>query len=661
MKRWKSYLVLAMASSAVLLPTIDSDSAERVERMADTWGHLVNERDEEAAQTLHREILSLKNQAAGAEMTDLHSVCQRVEELVLLAHRRHYDVPEEMFLTVSMAMEFIGFLVSTPTAEARAKADVQGFIAQLEAVLQDAESLPNKERRPISYAAPSSSRYLDGTAEHLAHGTRVRLSKIATEIFLESIRSESSSALRLRENWQALQHELTRLGRVRLKDRLVVSEEQIAHLAPDKQIHVGTEIQDVIVSPEIAVALEIALAQLIGNAVTHGIETPPARIAAGKPAEGSIRVDARITDGAAVLSIEDDGAGVDTAAILRTALDQRLVSSEESDQNDPKLAFSLMFEPGVSGSFNHPGDGLATVRDVVKRAGGTIEVRSVPSRGTSLTVTIPDATTNVEVRTFRSPSGHVLLAIEASWALANEGPATPLDLMSALQLPQKGSVPRMQKAIFRRGKSAYEVPTRSTPILCVASRLSPTHATAPVEVILVGTAEGLLLRLDQIVDRMSQSTVPPPAESSRGAATTALGGPSFDPSASTPARRGAQRVLLVDSNPTWLVLTRSALLHRGFAVHAVSTLLEMDDALDKWGPDVILADVQSLEKPAVDVCQHVKKLRPLLPLILFSETNVEATDDLVRDALAEVSLSKTLGPDQLALEITRRCNTNAAL
>jgi len=62
-----------------------------------------------------------------------------------------------------------------------------------------------------------------------------------------------------------------------------------------------------------------------------------------------------------------------------------------------------------------------------------------------------------------------------------------------------------------------------------------------------------------------------------------------------------------------------------------------------------------MDKPACDVCRHVKKLRPLLPVILFSDGNLDSIDTLVRESVADVSLSKTVGPDQLATEIRLRC------
>jgi two-component system, chemotaxis family, sensor kinase CheA len=635
----------------------ESSARSRVEQIADGWALLLNSPEESVARELHKDLHVLKTESSALGLTDLHLLCQRVEDLVFLAHRRHYKVPEEMFLTVSMAMEFLGFLVSAP--EGAATADVGGFIIQLEAVLHDTESLPLVDVRqsPASHAAPAKrSIQSEDAADHLGRATRRRLGQIATDIYLESIRAERTSALRLRESWQGLQKELVRLSRVALRARL------LPHIAAARVgdgdanvVTLAADVQDGVVSPEVAAVLDIAVTGLLRNAVLHGIESPEVRLAAGKAREGTIRLEARIVEGTVLLCIEDDGAGIDVAGITRAAIACGLLSPDATE--DERQAHGLMFEPNVStvtklaGSAS--GEGLANVREAVRRAGGAIEVRSVRGRGTAMTVTVPDTTTNVEVLTFRSPGGQLLLAVEGDWSVSDRDTGTSVDPIRALGLPLKSSG-RSLPVVFRRDGKSIEVQVRSMPVLCAASRTCPSDASALAEVIQVGPTEALLLRLDRIVDRVSQSTVPPPSDSLPDAPPRPLA-----QKGTSTLRRGSHKVLLVDHDVTWLVLTRSALLHRGFDVHAVSAIEDLTESVLKWGPDVLVADLEQMESEGAAVCRQIKQLRPLLPLLLFSDTNLEATQRLVTEAVADVSLSKSLGPDQLAQEILQRCGNSA--
>lgn len=630
--------------------------------MAELWGVLISgdqtERDERA-RTLHRELLELGSESRELGLRDLHSVIERVEQIVLLAHRRQYDVPDELVLTVSMAMEFIGFLVRSVAGQSSPDVDVDGFVAQLEDVLRDAESLPGREANPISQAVPLEP--ANTAEEYLTHATRVKLSRIATDLYLESIRAEGNSALRLRERWQGLQEELSRLGKVRLRDCLTIP----SVVGGDKLVRFTEEIDDAVVSPEVGRVLRCVLLSLLDNAVAHGIELADTRERAGKPREGSVRVAARVDDARAILSIEDDGAGVDLEALSRSASAAGIAVGAE----DTRSLLALMFEPGLT-----HGAGLVAVRDAVRVMNGLVDVRSVRGRGTQLTVTIPDASPNVDVKTFRSPTGNVLLAVESSWLVASAGSAaTALDPLEVLGLKGRGkSVARTYPVVFQRDKHSYEVQVPGAPVNAIATRLAPKDPTSPIEVVFIGGAEALLLRLDRIVERMSQSTVPPPGARAPDCARTVSGVHIVDvprvtevalpwtPTAIPPPRISSpppkpQRVLLVDSDLSWLVQTRSALLDRGFAVQVVSSFPDLRARLLKWSPDVVLMDPTSVvETDELDsVYQEVRTLRPLVTLMVFGD------DATSRDGV-DVLVSKSTNPDHLAAQI-RGCGQSALI
>lgn len=131
---------------------------------------------------------------------------------------------------------------------------------------------------------------------------------------------------------------------------------------------------------------------LVRNAIYHGIETPGARQSVGKPRVGQILLGARYEGNQLVISVRDDGNGMNAATIRSTAQARGLIDSY-TQLNDREL-INLIFQPGFSTSESISeeagrGIGLDVVRDTVTRLRGTIEVDSLVGQGTTFTMKIP--------------------------------------------------------------------------------------------------------------------------------------------------------------------------------------------------------------------------------------------------------------------------------
>ncbi len=134
------------------------------------------------------------------------------------------------------------------------------------------------------------------------------------------------------------------------------------------------------------------LMHLVRNAFDHAIETPGERQAAGKPLEGTIRIDAFQRGNHVVIEVSDDGRGIDAAAVRRRAEERGLVSREEV--LSPKETLELIFVPGLStrGEVTETsgrGVGMDVVRANLTALGGVVDVSSTPGRGTTITLTLP--------------------------------------------------------------------------------------------------------------------------------------------------------------------------------------------------------------------------------------------------------------------------------
>ena len=134
------------------------------------------------------------------------------------------------------------------------------------------------------------------------------------------------------------------------------------------------------------------LVHLVRNAVDHGIETPEARRAAGKPEAGTVRLNAYHKGGNIVIEVSDDGAGLDRDRILAKARAQGLVDA--GAELEDHQVYELIFEPGFSTAeavtdVSGRGVGMDVVRRNIRELGGSIEVRSEPGRGSTFTIRLP--------------------------------------------------------------------------------------------------------------------------------------------------------------------------------------------------------------------------------------------------------------------------------
>ncbi|MBC7797577.1 MAG: response regulator [Pyrinomonadaceae bacterium] len=141
-------------------------------------------------------------------------------------------------------------------------------------------------------------------------------------------------------------------------------------------------------------ALADPLLHLLRNAVAHGIETTEQRIAAGKPMRGRISLKAFHEGTHIVITINDDGRGIDTARLREKAINAGFVKREEVEKMDDEQALSLVFLTGLSttnevNQVSGRGVGMDIVRESVLRQQGTIALKSIAGKGVTTTIRLP--------------------------------------------------------------------------------------------------------------------------------------------------------------------------------------------------------------------------------------------------------------------------------
>jgi two-component system chemotaxis sensor kinase CheA len=141
-------------------------------------------------------------------------------------------------------------------------------------------------------------------------------------------------------------------------------------------------------------ALGDPLVHLVRNALDHGLEGPEERVAAGKPATGVLEISAQHAGGNVVITVRDDGRGVDAERVARKAAERGLIAHEAIDSIDSQRAVELLFSAGFStaeytSDISGRGVGMDAVRAAIRRLGGEVLMTSEFGRGTTAQIRLP--------------------------------------------------------------------------------------------------------------------------------------------------------------------------------------------------------------------------------------------------------------------------------
>jgi two-component system chemotaxis sensor kinase CheA len=171
---------------------------------------------------------------------------------------------------------------------------------------------------------------------------------------------------------------------VRLVRDTAVAHGKLAQLVIEDE---GVEIDTTVIEH-----LKDPLAHMVRNAIDHGIEPPDVRRGHGKPACGRVLLSARQEAGSIVISVADDGAGLDRERIVRRAVAAGLVA--EGERLSDHDAFRLILQAGLSTAeavteLSGRGVGMDVVRKNVELLRGSVALASTPRRGTTVTVRLP--------------------------------------------------------------------------------------------------------------------------------------------------------------------------------------------------------------------------------------------------------------------------------
>jgi two-component system, chemotaxis family, sensor kinase CheA len=215
------------------------------------------------------------------------------------------------------------------------------------------------------------------------------------------------------------------------------------------------------------------LTHLVRNAIDHGLETPQARRAAGKPDCGNVSLSATQRGGNIVIEIRDDGRGLDRARILARAAERGTPLPADAADRD---VWQLIFEPGFSTAesvtdVSGRGVGMDVVRRNIQLLRGNVELASQPGQGTTVTVSVP-----------------LTLAIIEAMTVAVGGETYALPLSSVIE--SRRVAPDEIRSIAGTGRS-----------LRVRDDYLPVHALGQGEIAVIVEADGarVALLVDELI------------------------------------------------------------------------------------------------------------------------------------------------------------------
>lgn len=161
-----------------------------------------------------------------------------------------------------------------------------------------------------------------------------------------------------------------------------------------KQVSVELEGAELELDRSILDRLNEPLLHIVRNAVGHGIETPAVRRAHGKPEVGRVLIEARRQRDSILISVSDDGAGIDLDSLRQRAIEAGLLHPDLAEDMPREEVASLIFHPGLStaaqvSEVSGRGVGMDAVKVTVESLGGSVHLETAPGSGTTLTLVVP--------------------------------------------------------------------------------------------------------------------------------------------------------------------------------------------------------------------------------------------------------------------------------
>ncbi|GIK37747.1 MAG: transcriptional regulator [Chloroflexota bacterium] len=258
----------------------------------------------------------------------------------------------------------------------------------------DGRPLAAEPKSPASRPSAQQPREITALVDFLTHNQdQLRTFNAQANTLYRQLANDT---LRMSLVINELQEEIKRVRMLPLRTITATFARMVRDLAREqgKQINLSIWGGETELDKRVLEQIKDPLIHLLRNAVDHGLERPEFRQQAGKPAEGQITLSANQQGHNIVITISDDGSGLDLAAIRLAAVRRGLRSHVETEKMSDTEVANLIFDSGLSTSkiitdISGRGVGLDVVRQNVEALQGILDVSSAPGQGTTFTLTLP--------------------------------------------------------------------------------------------------------------------------------------------------------------------------------------------------------------------------------------------------------------------------------
>ncbi len=432
---------------ADLIPLFVGEVRGRLERLAELAGRV--EGDAGAAAEARRELHTLKGAGRMLRLVPFAELCHAAEGVLQGARRdaaalltRVTDALAAMVDTVAMGRDpeadpaLMAVLAGGPPATAAAPAHASAPAPPHAATVAPASGEVRIEATRVEALADDATRLrilargagrivtrlheLTRLADASLREAQPQQALAALTVALHRVEGEADATqARLQRAAERQQEALLALQVQPLQGLLLALARHARELARTlgREVEVGLSGGETRLDRRITRDLEEALVHVVRNAVDHGIETPEARAALGKPRAGTLQIAAVAAGGRVRLTITDDGAGIEPADVVEAAVKAGHIERSRASTLGRDEALGLLFLPGLSTrgeitEVSGRGIGLDAVAAAVTRAGGFATIDSHPGRGTAVVVEVPVARRGEDVVVVRV--GAVRLALSSS-------------------------------------------------------------------------------------------------------------------------------------------------------------------------------------------------------------------------------------------------------
>jgi len=399
-----------------------------------------------------------------------------------------------------------------------------------------------------------------------------------------------------------------------------------------KEVAFETNGLDILIDRQIIDLLREPLRHLIVNAVDHGIEAPATRVEAGKPSLGRVVLDARVVDDRLVITVTDDGEGIDWDAVAETARLQGL-PTRVADLH------SHLFRPGFTTlggptEFGGTGEGLGLMASMVDRMGGSVNVESARGTGTTVQVDLP--------RSLVLQSVVIVASGDQFFGVAEPAVLGTVSLLTSST--RFGETGRM--LIFRG---------EPVPIVSFSRAMGIPEREAENEALVISTRRGLTaVAVSEIIDhrRVAVKSIGPILDGGDHLAGAAflgggqvivivdhnyLGGLSGIPEQAPDVRA---RVLVVDDSAGVRQVIGASLRGLGYEVEVASSAREAVHIMDRRRFDVLVVDYSMPRSNGVELVRALRHTGISLPIIMVSGVANEEDKSRAWEAGVDAYLDK---------------------